>query len=70
MANKVYRTIDGDMMDLIAFREYGISSQVTEVLYDVNYRIADNPIVMPAGIDVELPPQTPPSERSVIRLWD
>jgi len=70
MANRVYTTIDGDMLDLIAFLEYGISSKTTEVLYDVNYRIADNPIIMPAGIDVELPPQSPLPLRKVIRLWD
>ena len=70
MANRVYTTIDGDMLDLIAHLEYGISSKVTEVLYDVNYRVGDYPIVMPAGVDVELPPQTPPRLRNVIRLWD
>ena len=70
MADRIYRTIDGDMLDLIAHREYGISSKVTEVLYDHNYRIADLPMEMSAGVDVALPPQTPPSLRQIIRLWD
>jgi phage tail protein X len=70
MADRVYTTIDGDELDLIAFREYGISSKVTEVLYDHNYRIADHPIQMPAGVEVLLPPQTPLKLREVIRLWD
>lgn len=67
---RTYRTLDGDMLDYVAHREYGISSKVTEVLFDQNYRIADNPIQMPAGIVVELPPQEPPALRDVIRLWD
>ena len=70
MADRIYRTIDGDAIDLICFREYGISSKTTEVVLDHNYRIADNPIQMPAGVDVALPPQEPPSLRSIIRLWD
>ena len=70
MADRIYRTIDGDQLDLIGYREYGISSKVTEVLFDVNYRIADNPIEMPAGILVSLPPQSPLKLRQVIRLWD
>lgn len=67
---RVYTTIDADMLDLIAFKEYGISSKVTEVLLDQNYRIADYNIEMPAGVEVLLPPQTPPRERDVIKLWD
>jgi phage tail protein X len=70
MANRTYTTIDGDMLDLIAYREYGVSSKVTEVLYDKNYRIANLPIELPGGVVVELPPQTPPRVRDVIRLWD
>jgi len=58
------------MLDLLAFREYGISSKTTEVLFDVNYRIADNPILMPAGVMVTLPPQNPRALRELIRLWD
>ena len=67
---RTYRTIDGDMLDLIAYREYKMSSKTTEVLFDVNYRIADYPIQMPPGLIVELPPQSPPPLRDVIRLWD
>jgi phage tail protein X len=69
MAKKFYTTIDGDELDLIAFREYGVSSDVTEVLYDINYRIADNPIRMPFGVEVELPKQTPPALAKYIKLW-
>lgn len=70
MADTFYRTIDGDMMDLLAFKQYGLSSLTTEVLLDVNYRIADNPIRMPSGIVVDLPPQRPPPEASIIKLWN
>jgi phage tail protein X len=70
MATKVYQTIDGDMLDLISYLEYGISSKVTEQLYDENYRIGDYRAPLPAGIDVELAPKTPPTLRQVIRLWD
>ena len=66
-----YRTTDGDMMDLIAFLEYGISSGATEMLYDYNYRIADNPAPMAAGVDVLLPPYDPPQAlNQIIRIWD
>ena len=71
MADRVYRTIDEDEMDLIAYKEYGVSSGVTELLLDYNYRIADNPTKMPPGIDVYLPPLDPqPRLRQIIHLWD
>jgi phage tail protein X len=71
MVDRVYTTIEGDMLDLIAFREYGVSSKATEQLYDHNYRIADNPAEMPAGVDVELPRMTNLTPlRRIIRLWD
>lgn len=70
MADRTYKTIDGDMLDLIAFREYGTSSKTVEELYDKNYRIADHPLVMPAGVNVVLPPQSPPPLSKLIRLWD
>lgn len=70
MTERQYRTLDGDSLDLVAHLEYGISSQMTEGLYDHNYRIADRPILMQAGVIVKLPPQEPPGENEVIRLWD
>jgi len=68
--DREYQTIDGDMLDLIAYLEYGISSQATEMLYDYNYRIADKPAQMSAGVKVLLPPYQPPRLRDLIRIWD
>ena len=69
--DRAYLTIDGDALDLIAYREYGVSSNATEMLMDYNYRVADKAHPMDAGTIVLLPEYAPPRPlSSIIRLWD
>lgn len=51
----VYRTIDGDTVDLIAWRHYGRHAGTTEFLYEANRGLAFYPLVLPAGIEITLP---------------
>ena len=62
--------LGGERTNSIAWKEYGVSSPTAEVLYDVNYRIAEHPIQMGPGVDVLLPEQDPPPLREIRRLWD
>jgi phage tail protein X len=67
----VYVTIDGDMVDAIAFARYGRHGSNTEAIYEANPGLAARGAVLPAGVAVRLPaiPQqeTPAPIR---RLWD
>jgi phage tail protein X len=67
-----YRTIDGDTVDLIAWRVYGGAAGVVEQILALNPGLADAGPVLSAGLIIELPPAplaaaTP--ERTP-RLWD
>ena len=67
----VYRTRDGDMVDAICRRYYGIESGTVEVVLEANPGLADYGAVLPAGILVELP-ELPPSRKTIptVKLWD
>lgn len=51
---KKYTTVQGDMLDLIAYREYGAES-ATDHIYTHNPQLADLPLVLEAGIEINLP---------------
>ncbi|WP_428527190.1 tail protein X [Roseibium sp.] len=52
-------TIQGDMCDLIAFREYGTEA-ASGAIWDANPGLADHGPVLPAGLEIVLPDWTPP----------
>ena len=67
----VYRTRDGDMVDAICRRYYGIESGTVEAVLEANPGLADYGAVLPAGILVELP-ELPQSLKTIdtVKLWD
>lgn len=67
----VYQTIDGDTVDLIAWRHYGRHGGTTELIYEANRGLAFQPLVLPAGIEITLP-DLPTEEpvKAAISLYD
>ena len=68
---KVYITIDGDVLDAIAYAFYGKHRKNTEALLDVNPDLLVYGPVLPAGLRVKLP--TIPQEEQAQpfkSLWD
>lgn len=63
-----YRTVDGDMVDLIAWRHYGREAAMADIL-DANPGLAARGPVLPAGVEIELPDLPPPAPATV-KLWD
>lgn len=66
----IYKTSDGDFLDLIAFNFYGTHDGTTVLLYEHNRDIAlvDQPFE--AGMEVYLPPRAAPPAPSQIELWE
>lgn len=64
----VYRTVEGDVLDLIAYRELGDERLVIAIL-KANPRLAEMPPVLPAGVEIELPEAGPVTPGETIRLW-
>ena len=63
-----YSTVDGDMLDLICYRELGSAQHVPAVLV-ANPKLAALGPVYPAGLIIVLPSVTTPVARGQIRLW-
>ena len=57
----IYTTTAGDMLDEICHRLLGDAHRVVEVL-ELNPGLADQPVVLPAGVVIELPEAAPAQE--------
>lgn len=69
----IYRTVMGDTLDSICHKHYGQASGYVEQVLDVNYRLSDQPFILPMGLEIELPdkPDEEPIEKqTLINLWD
>jgi phage tail protein X len=63
-------TIQGDMVDAIARREYGDESGYVEKILEANPGLADRGLVLDAGITVVLPDIDAPAALPSVSLWD
>lgn len=64
-----YTTVQGDMVDQIAFHRYGVHENTTVLVYKRNPGLVDHGLVLPAGIEVILPVYVKPETKSQISLW-
>lgn len=67
----MYRTIQGDVLDAICARYYGVGRFDIATVYEANPGLADHGPHLPKGTLVSLPDQSgvnKPKQR--IRLWD
>lgn len=67
----VYRAIDGDMVDFIAFTFFGRHGKYTEEIYAMNPGLAAHGPVLSAGTLVKLPrAKTQNEPRKIRQLWE
>ena len=69
MSNIIYWTKDGDVLDAICQKYYGITSGVVEQVLQVNPHLAELEAVFEAGIKITLPQITQTQETQSIKLW-
>lgn len=67
-----YRTRDGDVIDEIVWRHYGVvNADMVRQVFAANPRLADHGAVLPAGVAIVLPDiQQPAAEVAGLSLWD
>jgi phage tail protein X len=65
-----YRTRDGDMLDEICWRHYGVQSGAVEPVLDLNPGLADRGPVYASGVLITLPDLAAPQVAGPVRLWD
>lgn len=66
---EVYRTQDGDILDLICLNHYGEASQSLNSVLEANPGLSSYDAKLPAGVLIVLPTTTV-NEVASIRLWD
>ena len=59
----------GDTLDLICFRHFGQTANVTEMALELNPGIARLGEVLPEGCSVFLPATAPPRVIETVQLW-
>lgn len=65
------RTQQHDTVDLLCWRYYGRTTGVTEALLEFNAGLADHGPVLPNGLLVNLPDETPQvPQRNAVNLWN
>ncbi|EFB5187741.1 tail protein X [Escherichia albertii] len=70
---KNWRTTDGDMLDDICCRHYGITglNQSLATVLEANPGLADLGPVYPAGVEIVLPDWSyEPEEQEAFQLWN
>lgn len=74
MADVVYISKEGDMVDLICFRHYGYTNGATEKVLDANPGLAALGPVIPGGTRIVLPdlgaPEKQSAAKETVRLWE
>jgi phage tail protein X len=61
-------TREGDRLDWIAMRIYGIASGIVEQLLAANPGLASQPVWLPGGLTI-VTPQLPTPKPQRVRLW-
>jgi len=61
-------TIDGETIDLLAWRVYGTRTGAVEAILDANQHLASQTSTLPVGLDIILPELTAAREATVA-LW-
>lgn len=67
-----YKTRAGDVVDEIAWRQYGlVNAAILRQMFAANPGLADRGAVLPAGLDIALPDiDQPATVTQGVALWD
>ena len=67
------RSVQGDTLDALCWRELGATAGVVEAVYELNRDLADLGPILPTGTLVQLPERSATTATPVIptqQLWD
>ena len=68
--DSIYRTLKGETIDLICWRNYGKTEGVVEMVLEANRGLADYGAILPDGIDIYLPDDRSEAASEGFSLWD
>lgn len=65
-----YRTKNGEVLDHIVWRHYGVCSGAVEAVLATNPKLAEHGSILPSGLLITLPHDQPPQKNQRVALWD
>ncbi|WP_047308773.1 tail protein X [Rhodopseudomonas palustris] len=64
-----YTTIEGDTVDLIAYRRFGVTHGATEAILRANQGLAAAGTRLPQGMVINIPNYTVKKQSAAVRIW-
>ncbi len=64
-----YQTKRGDVLDAICYQHYGYHEGTVEAALEANPELCGQPLILPAGLTIELPTLSDPVQADTLKLW-
>ncbi len=64
-----YTTVEGDTVDLIAHRLFGVTREATEAILRANAGLAAAGTLLPSGMVITIPDFVPKKRNQAKRIW-
>ncbi|OTQ74086.1 MULTISPECIES: tail protein X [unclassified Gilliamella] len=63
-------TMQNESIDALAYRVFGKTAGIVEIIYQNNPKLCELPAILPMGIEVNVPESVPEKNSNSINLWD
>lgn len=63
-------TMQNETIDALAYRVFGRTTGIVEIIYNNNPMLCELPAILPMGTAVNVPEDAPEPQKKIINLWD
>ena len=63
-------TMQNETIDALAYRVFGRTTGIVEIIYNNNPMLCELPVILPMGTAVNVPEDAPEPQKKIINLWD
>lgn len=63
-------TMQNETIDALAYRIFGRTAGIVEIIYNNNPTLCELPAILPMGTAVNVPEDAPEPQKKLINLWD
>ena len=63
-------TMQNETIDALAYRVFGKTAGIVEIIYQNNPKLCEFPAILPMGTEVNVPETVAEKNKNSINLWD
>ncbi|KES19034.1 P2-like prophage tail protein X [Gilliamella apicola SCGC AB-598-I20] len=63
-------TMQNETIDALAYRVFGRTAGIVEIIYQNNPKLCELPAILPMGTEVNVPEMVVEKTKNTINLWD